>query len=103
DDVDLLAVVDLVPDGLQPLTDRRRVRVAPVHEASAVFEAAVARLQLFVIEDAHAALADDLVAVEGEVDFLDAVPLGARAEFGFRPRRAAAEQDAIASVHAPRS
>jgi hypothetical protein len=39
------------------------------------------------------------MSVKGEVDFLDAVPLGKRPKRGFRAGRAAAEQDAIGWVH----
>ena len=41
----------------------------------------------------------DAVPVEREVDFLDAVALGARAERRFRARGAAAEQDAVGWCH----
>src|ERR1019366_1645198 len=51
DDVDLLAVVHLIPEGLQDLADGRGVSVAPVHQARDVGEADVARLQFFVVED----------------------------------------------------
>ena len=70
---------------LQHLANRRRVGVAPVHQPRHVFQADVAGLQLFVIQHADAAMAHDLVAVEGEVHFLDAVALGARRRT--RPRR----------------
>ena len=43
-----------------------------------------------MIEDADASVAIDLVSFEREVDFFDAVTLGARAEPGFRTRRTAA-------------
>ena len=78
------------------MPDGRRVGVAAVHQAGDVLEADVAGLQLFVVQHADAAVAGDLVAVEGEVHFLDAVALGARAELGFRAGRAAAEQNAVA-------
>src|SRR5262249_14929742 len=64
-----------------------------------VFEAHVAGLQLLVIEHAHAAMPDDVVAVEGEVDLFDAMAFGAGAEFGLGAGRAAAEQDVVGSVH----
>src|SRR4029453_2232085 len=41
----------------------------------------------------------DLVAVEREVHFFDAVTLRARAEFGFRTGGAAAEQDEVGLGH----
>src|SRR5438552_13131468 len=44
-------------------------------------------------------MAHDLVSLEGEVHFLDAVGFGARAERRLRARGAAAEQDAVASLH----
>ena len=99
DDVDFLAVVDLVPERLQHLADRRRVGVAAVHQARDVLEADVAGLQLFVVQHADAAVARDLVAVEREVHFLDAVALGARAELRLGARRAAAEENALVTVH----
>ena len=43
-------------------------------------------------------MAIDFVSVEGEIHFLDVVSLGAGAEGGFRARRAAAEEDAVAGV-----
>ena len=70
-----------------------------MHQPRDVFEADVARLQLLVVQDAHAAMAHDLVAVEREVHFLDAVALGAGAELASAPWRAAAEQDAVAWIH----
>ena len=38
-----------------------------------------------MVEDAHASMAGDFVALEREVHFLDAVALGARAKLGFGP------------------
>ena len=70
-----------------------------MHQARHVGEADVAGLQLFVVEDADAAVALDPVPVEREVHFLDAVALGAGAELRFRPGRAAAEQNAFVTVH----
>ena len=99
DDVDLLAVVDLIPERLQDLADRRAVGVAAVHQPRHVLEADVAGLQLFVVEHADAAVARHRVAVEREVHFLDAVALGARAELRLGAGRAAAEQDEVALVH----
>ena len=52
-------------------------------------------LQFLVVEHADAATAVDGVTLEREVDFLDAVALGARAELGLGARRAAAEQDDV--------
>src|SRR5436190_23653989 len=46
DDVDLLAVVDLIPERLQHLADRRRVGIAPVHQLRHVLEAHVAVREL---------------------------------------------------------
>ena len=51
------------------------------------------------VAPADAAVAVDLVAVEGEVDFFDAVAFGAGAERGFGARRAAAEQNAVGRLH----
>jgi hypothetical protein len=39
-------------------------------------------------------------SVEGEVDLLDALPLGARAERRLGSRRTAAEENAVGGVHA---
>ena len=99
DDVDFLAVVYLIPEGLEHLADGRAVAVAPMHQARDVLEADVARLELLVIQHADAAVPRDLVAVEREVDLLDAVPLGRRAELRFRARGAAAEQNALGWLH----
>ena len=57
-------------------------------------------MQLFLVEDTHAALAHDLVPFEGEIHLLDAMPLGTGTELPFRPGGAAAEQNAIAWIHA---
>ena len=95
DHVDLLAVVDLIPDALQDLAERRRVRIPPVHQPRDVGEADFAGSELFVIEHAQAARARRLVALEREIDFLDAEALGARAELRFRALRAAAEEDYV--------
>jgi hypothetical protein len=70
-----------------------------VHQLRHVREAHVAVLELLVIEHPHTAMADDLVAVEGEVHLFDAVPLGARAEFSLCAGGSAAEQDAIGRGH----
>ena len=95
DDVDLLSVVHLIPDRLEDLANRRALGVAAVHQAGDVLETDVAGLQLLVIEDADAAPARVGVAVEGEVDFFDAVALGAFAERGFGAGGGATEQDAV--------
>src|SRR5688572_7734857 len=55
DDVDFLAAVDLIPDRLQDLAQRRAVGVAAVHQPADVFEADVAGLELLVVEYADAA------------------------------------------------
>ena len=70
-----------------------------MHQPRDVLQADVARQQLLVIEDADAAVPIDVVTVEREVDFLDAVTLGARAERRFRAGRAAAEQNAVGCFH----
>ena len=68
---------------------RPRVAESALHQAAHILEADVAVLQLFVIEDADAALAEQRVALECEVDFLDAVAFGAGAESGPRSNRVA--------------
>ena len=95
DDVDLLAVVDLIPDALQDLAERRRIRVAAIHEPRHIREAHFARRKLLVIEHAQAARARRLVAIEREIDFLDAEALGAGAEGFLGADGAAAEQDDV--------
>src|SRR6185295_2428121 len=67
DDVDLLSVIDLVPDGLQDLSKRRALGVTPVHQAGHVLEADIACQQLLVIEYAKPPMARDGVAFEREV------------------------------------
>ena len=99
DDVDLLAVVDLVPQRLQHLSDRGAVGVPAVHQAREVLEAHVAGLQLLVIEHADAAAAGLGVPVEREVDFLDAVALGTGAELRFGAGGAAAEKNVVGLSH----
>ena len=70
-----------------------------MHQPGDIFEAHIARLQLFVIEHPHAALPTELVALEREVHLFDQVPFGAGAELGLRARRTAAEQDAVVWLH----
>ena len=84
---------------LENLANRRCVGVAPVHQLRDVGEADVAVLELFMIQHANAAPANDLVAVEGEVHLLDAVTLRARAEFSLGALGATGEKDAVARVH----
>jgi NADH dehydrogenase len=95
DDPDFLPAVHLVPQSLQHLTERRAIGVAPMHQTRDVREADVAVLQFFVIQYAHAAIADDLVSIKREVHFFDAVVLGAGTERRFGAGRTAAEQDAF--------
>ncbi|HMF59142.1 MAG TPA: hypothetical protein VK595_02150, partial [Vicinamibacterales bacterium] len=52
-----------------------------------------------MIEYTHTSAPGLDVPFEGEVDLLDTVALGARAEFRFRARRPAAEQNEVALVH----
>src|SRR4029077_6265417 len=99
DDVNLLAVVDLVPKCLENSANRGSVRVTPVHQARHVFEADITGLQLFMIQDAHAAVPHDRVALERKVHFVDAVALGARTELGLGSRGSPAEEDAVARLH----
>ncbi len=98
DDVDLLAVVDLIPDALQDLAEGRRVGIAAIHQPRDVGEADFAGGELFVIEDAQSARAHRLVAVEREVDFLDAEALGAGTELRFGAQGAAAEEDYVLAL-----
>src|SRR5690606_1166215 len=84
---------------LEYAPERRAVGVAPVHQPRDVIEAHVTCEQLLVIEHPDAALPHDAVPVEGEVDFLDAVTLRARAELRLRARRAATEQDGVSRIH----
>ena len=52
-----------------------------------------------MIQDAKAAVPDDGVALEGEVDLVDAVALGLLAEGGLGAGGAAAEQNAVRTIH----
>ena len=99
DDVDLLAVVHLIPERLQHFSYGRSFGIAAVHQPGDVLEADVAGQQLFVIQDADAAVTLDPMTLEREVDFLNAVPLGAGTEVRLRARSAAAEQDAVGWIH----
>src|SRR5688572_23035729 len=53
DDVDLLAVVHLIPQRLQDLPERRPFRVPAAHQLRDVLEADVAGEQLFVVENPY--------------------------------------------------
>src|SRR5262249_53985072 len=99
DDVDLLAVVDLVPERLQDLPNRLGFRVTAVHQPRYVLETDVAGQQLLVVEHAHSARAAHWMRVEREVHFLDALALRPLAESRPGAWRAAAEQDAIRWLH----
>src|SRR5438876_2670587 len=99
-DEDLLGVVHLVPDRLQHLAEERRVGKLPVHELAHIAEAHVAAPQLGARQDAPTTLAYGVVPLEGEVDFVDAVALRGGAEGRLRPRRAAAEENAVLALHA---
>jgi hypothetical protein len=70
-----------------------------MHQARDVLQAHVSGQQFFVVEHAHAAVPFDLVAVEREVHFFDAVTLGQRTECRFGARCAATEQNAVRRVH----
>ena len=94
-DVDLLAAVDLVPQCLQDFADSRAVGVSTMQEPPEVLQAHVAGLQLLVIQHADAPVPCDVVALEGEVDFIDSTSFSAGAELCLSARRAAAEQDAF--------
>ena len=66
-----------------------------MHQPGDVLEADVAGQQLFVVEDAYAAMPVDLVAVEVKLTSSTPWRSAAGAEGGFGARRAAAEQDAV--------
>ena len=83
---------------LQDLLDVVGLGVVAAHQLGDVGEADVAVQQLGVAQRAHAALALDLVALEGEVHLLDAVALGAGAERRLGAAQAAAVEHAIARV-----
>jgi hypothetical protein len=52
-----------------------------------------------MVQDAQAARSYVRVALEAEVHFFDAEPFRVGAEFGFGAGRAAAEENAIFSIH----
>src|SRR5512141_375813 len=95
DHVDHVAGVDLVPDRLQDLPDRRSVRVGAVQEVRHVGEAHVAFGQFLPGEDADAAGAGDLPSFVREIDLLDSVPFRLRAELRLGADGTAAVEDAI--------
>lgn len=99
DHEDLLSVVDLVPDGLQDVAEELRVRVLAVHQLAQITEAHVAVAQLCPGQVATAALPGDGVAIEGEIDFVDAMALGRGAECRLRAVGRAAKTDAILAFH----
>ena len=91
-----------MPDALQDLAEERRVRVAAVHQLGEVGEAHVALPELGAREDADAAAAGVVVALEGEVDLVDAVALGGGAEGSLGAVGGAAEEDAALGKHGRR-
>ena len=52
-----------------------------------------------MVQDTDTTMPVDLVPIEREVHFFDAVALGAPAELGLSPGRTAAEQDAVGRIH----
>src|SRR5512134_1453888 len=101
DHVDLLAAVHLVPDALEHLLEERTVGVGAMHEPAHVGETHVAVPELGAGEHPDAPRPAVAMTLEGEVDLLDAVALGRRAELGLRPRGGPAEQDALLTLHRP--
>jgi NADH dehydrogenase len=95
DHPDFLPTVHLIPQCLQHFPERGAVGVSPMHEARNVRQAYIAILQLFVIQHAYAAAADDLVSIESEVHLFDAVVFGARAKRRLGAGCAPAEQNAF--------
>ncbi|MEZ4654829.1 MAG: hypothetical protein R3E12_14890 [Candidatus Eisenbacteria bacterium] len=95
DHVDLLARVDLMPDRLQHLLEEGRVPILAMHHAANVLEADVAVEELLVVEGPDPASAVVLVTLEAEVDLLDVVPFGGRAELGLGSGSGTAEQNAF--------
>src|SRR6202012_5929116 len=78
---DLAGAGDLVPDGLEDAADQGDLRQRPVQPPGGVDQAEVALLELFLAEGDDAPLAlQEAVAVEGEVDLVEAPALGADAE-----------------------
>ena len=88
-------MIDLIPERLQDFSNVDAVGVTSMHQTRDVREADITCEQLFMIEGTHAALPEQRVPVEREIDFFDAMTFRARAEFRFRPRRAAAEKYAV--------
>jgi hypothetical protein len=70
-----------------------------MHQPGDVLEVDVTREEFLVIEDADASLADGLVAIEGEVDLLDAMSFGTRTKLGFGSRSSTAEENAVGRCH----
>src|SRR5262249_49847 len=90
----------LMPDALQDLAEELRLRIAPVHQLAHVGEVHVALSQLGASEDAEAAPASVVVALEGEVHLVDAVPLGDGSELGLAAVGGATEENAVLGLHA---
>src|SRR5260221_7592227 len=99
DAIDFLAVVDLIPERLEPSSERRRVSVPAMHQPRDVRQTDVAVLQLLVIEHPHTAVSHDLVSIEGEVHLLDSVAFGTAAELRLCACGAAAEENALVCSH----
>src|SRR5262245_12792812 len=99
DNVNLLPVIDLVPDALKDFSKHRTVSVASVHQTRQILQTDVSSLQLLMIEHPQSTVSECLVAFEGKVDFFDSKPLRVDAELGFRALSTPAEQDAIFLYH----
>src|SRR5262245_55370901 len=97
--VNLLPVIDLVPDALKDFAKHRTVGVASVHQTRQILHTDVSSLQLLMIEYPQSTMSECLVAFEGKIDFFDSKPLRVDAELGFRTLSTSAEQDAIFLYH----
>ena len=70
-----------------------------MHQPRHVLEAHVARLQLFVIQHAHASPRPRVVPLEGEIDFLDTVRSAQEPNSASAPGRRTTEKDVVSFVH----
>lgn len=83
DDEHLQPGVNLMHDGAQHHADLGPVAELTVQQFGHVGQAHVFFDQLFIGQHADAAGPLDAVALEGEIDFLDAQTFGLASEFGF--------------------
>src|SRR6185369_17752799 len=75
-DIDFLAVIDLMPDGLKNFFECRCVGKRAIHQSAYIGKADVALLQLLMSQHANSSRPRIVMSLEREVHFFNAVTFG---------------------------